>query len=333
VSPVVINFLLLAVGVILLLWAGDWLVRGAASLARKWGVPALIVGLTIVAFGTSAPELVVSVQAVLRGASELAIGNVIGSNVANVLLVLGAPALVLAIPTNVSGVARNSAIAVVATLILILLMFMHNPLLRWQGAILFLGIIIYLAWMFSLAKSGADDPALADMVEIDEMSGMPDSMAVIVGFILFGLFGLAGGGHLIVENATAIAREFNVSEAVIGLTIVAIGTSLPELATVVVAAYRGQTDMAIGNVLGSNVFNIFAVLGAAALAGNVDIPKQIYLFDTWVMLVAIVALTIFVLRRAPIGRKTGLVFLVGYFLYMGAQAAISNSAVGAGLPA
>lgn len=329
-SPVVINFLLLVVGVILLLWAGDWLVRGAASLARKWGVPALIVGLTIVAFGTSAPELVVSVQAVLRGSSELAIGNVIGSNIANVLLVLGLPALILAIPTNVSGVARNSFMALFATIVLMALMFIHRPLIMWQGAILFLGIIIYLSWMFSLAKSGADDPALVDMAEIDEMSGMPQKMSVIVGFILFGIFGLAFGGHLIVENATDIAEAFNVSEAIIGLTIVAIGTSLPELATVIVAAYRGQTDVAIGNVLGSNIFNIFAVMGAAALTGPVSIPEKFMVFDIWVMLAAIVALTVFILRRAPISRPVGIVFFLSYLLYM---AAISREMVGSGLPA
>ncbi|NNC38875.1 MAG: calcium/sodium antiporter [Acidimicrobiales bacterium] len=329
-SPIVINFLLLVLGVLLLLWAGDWLVRGAASLARKWGVPALIVGLTIVAFGTSAPELVVSVQAVLRGASELAIGNVIGSNIANVLLVLGAPAIIMAIPTNVSGVARNSFAALAATLILMGLMFIHRPLVMWQGAILFLGIVLYLSWMFSLAKSGADDPALVDMAEIDEMSGMPSKMGVIVGFILFGIFGLAFGGHLIVENATQIAQAFNVSEAVIGLTIVAIGTSLPELATVIVAAYRGQTDVAIGNVLGSNIFNIFAVMGAAALTGAVHIPPKFMVFDIWVMLAAMVALTVFILRRMPISRPIGIVFLLGYILYM---AAISREFVGAGLPA
>jgi cation:H+ antiporter len=184
--------------------------------------------------------------------------------------------------------------------------------------------------MFSLAKSGSDDPALADLVEIDEMSGMPQNMAVIVGFILFGIFGLAGGGHLIVDNATKIAQHFNVSDAMIGLTIVAIGTSLPELATVIVAAYRGQTDVAIGNVLGSNVFNIFAVLGAAALTGPVVFPTNILIFDIWVMLAAIIALTVFVLRRAPIGRPVGIVFLIGYLLYIGA---VASRELGGSLPA
>ncbi|MEE9272619.1 MAG: calcium/sodium antiporter [Robiginitomaculum sp.] len=313
-----INFLWLFGGVILLLWAGDWLVRGAAALANKWGVPPLIVGLTIVAFGTSAPELVVSIQAVLGNVSELAMGNVIGSNIANILMVLGIPAILMAIPTNISGVARNSAVAVFATLILIALMFVPGPLRMWQGGILFGGIIIYLLWMFGLAKAGADDPALHDLTNINEMDGLPKAMWKTLSFIAFGIVGLAVGGNLIVDNATQIAENFGVSEAMIGLTIVAIGTSLPELATVLVAAWRGQTDMAIGNVLGSNVFNIFAVLGAAALVGPIEFPKGFLFFDVWVMLATIISLTVFILRRAPISRKTGIVFLLGYALYLGA---------------
>ncbi len=324
-----ISFLILAAGVILLLLAGDFLVRGAAALARQWGVPPLIVGLTIVAFGTSAPELVVSIQAVLGGVSELAIGNVIGSNIANVLLVLGVPALILTIPTNVPGVARNCAIAVVATVIAIALMLVPGPLQMWQGGILFGGIIIYLIWMFGLAKSGSDDPALTDMAEIDDMSGLPKTATMIAAFIAFGIVGLALGGDMIVDNAIKIAQGFGVSEALIGLTIVAIGTSLPELATVIVAAWRGQTDVAIGNILGSNVFNLFAVLGAAALVGPVTVPDQFMVFDIWVMLATIIALTVYILSRRPIGRKTGMVFLGAYILYM---AAIARDIVGAGPP-
>jgi len=257
-------------------------VRGAAAIARHWGVPALIVGLTIVAFGTSAPELVVSIQSVLNGASQLASGNVIGSNIANVLLALGAPALIMAIPTNMSGVARNSFVCLVATIIFIALIFLHNPLIMWQGTILFGGIVIYLVWMFTLAKSGSDDPILAEMVEIDEgQDGLPQSVWVSAFFIFAGMIGLVIGGKLIVDHAVNIATYFNISETIIGLTIIAIGTSLPELATVLVATYRGHPEVAIGNVLGSNVFNIFAVMGAASLVGPVIIEDKLLVFLRW----------------------------------------------------
>ncbi len=326
-TALIVPFLLFCGGVILLLVAGDFLVRGSAAIAHKWGVPSLIVGLTIVAFGTSAPEMIVSVQAVLRGSSELAIGNVVGSNIANVLLVLGIPALIRFIPTNVPGVGRNSAVVILASLVLIGLMFIHNPLLRWQGAILFAGIILYLIWMFKLAKSGANDPALSEMADLADMEGLPKSWLVMIAFTLFGIAGLAWGGDLIVDNASKIAKGFGVSEALIGLTIVAIGTSLPELATVLVASWRGQNEVAIGNVLGSNIFNIFAVMGAASLAGPVHVPAKFFVFDIWVMLGASVALSLYILRRAPIGKKTGLVFLLAYIFYI---AAIGRDIVGAG---
>lgn len=314
-----LSFLLLAVGIVILIWAGDWMVRGAAALARHWGIPSLIVGLTIVAFGTSAPELVVAIQSVLEGASELASGNVIGSNIANVLLALGAPALIMAIPTNMPGVARNAFVCLAATIIFMALAFMGNPLQVWQGAILFFGIIAYLIWMFRLGKAGADDPILAEMTEIDEgEDGLPQSTVMSGIFLIVGLIGLVIGGNLIVSNSVQIASHFGISETIIGLTIVAIGTSLPEVATVLVAAYRGHSEVAIGNVLGSNVFNIFAVMGAAALTGPVMIEPQLFFFDIWVMLAATVALLVFVLRRMAIGKMTGLVFLIIYVFYLAA---------------
>ena len=316
------SFGLLAVGIVILIWAGDWMVRGAAALARHWGVPALIVGLTIVAFGTSAPELVVAIQSVLVGASELASGNIVGSNIANVLLALGAPALIMAIPTNMPGVARNAFVCLIATILFILLAFIQNPMQIWQGAILFAGILIYLAWMFRLAQTGADDPILAEMTEIEEgEDGLPASTLTSGIFVLVGIAGLILGGNLIVDNAVSIAGHFGISETIIGLTIVAIGTSLPEVATVIVAAYRGHSEVAIGNVLGSNVFNLFAVGGAAALTGPVVIEPELYVFDLWVMLAAMGALLIFILSRRPISRGVGGIFLIGYVLYLGALVA------------
>ena len=309
--------LLLIVGIVFLIIAGDWMVRGAAALARHWGVPALIVGLTIVAFGTSAPELVVGVQAVLQGAGELAAGNVIGSNIANVLLALGLPALIMAIPTNMTGVARNTFVCLFATVLFIGLAFINNPLAMWQGAILFACIVIYLLWMFRLSKAGIHDPILDEMTEIEEgEDGLPTNVWMSFFYVFVGIVGLVIGGKLIVDNAVLIASAVGVSETVIGLTIVAIGTSLPEIATVVVASYRGHSEVAIGNVLGSNVFNLFAVMGATALTGPVPIERELLTFDVWVMLASSAALLIFVLRRQPIGKFTGLTFLAGYILYM-----------------
>lgn len=309
--------LLLSFGLIILVVAGDVLVRGAAALARHWGVPALIVGLTIVAFGTSAPELVVGVGAVLDGVGNMAAGNVVGSNIANIFLALGLPALIMAIPTNMSGVARNTFVCVVATVLLIVLAFLGNPLIWWQGAILFAGIVIYLVWMAMLARAGVDESILEEMAEIEEgKSGLPKSVLLDIVYVVVGLIGLFLGGELIVNNAVILASGLGVSETIIGLTIVAIGTSLPEITTVIVATMRGHSEVALGNVLGSNVFNIFAVMGAAGLAGPVAIESNLYRFDFWVMLIATLILMIFVLSRKPIGRKTGAVFVLAYILYM-----------------
>ncbi len=309
--------LLLILGLVILVVAGDVLVRGAAALARHWGVPALIVGLTIVAFGTSAPELVVSVGAVLDGVGNMAAGNVVGSNIANVLLALGLPALIMAIPTNMSGVARNTFICVVATMLFIVLAFLGNPLAFWQGAILFGGIVIYLSWMFRLARAGVDESILEEMAEIEEgKDGLPKSVLMDVLFVIGGLVGLFIGGELIVGNGIKLASGLGVSETVIGLTIVAIGTSLPEITTVVVGTLRGHSEVALGNVLGSNVFNTFAVMGAAGMAGPVMIEPSLYRFDFWVMLLATFVLLAFVLTRKPIGRKTGAAFVLAYVAYM-----------------
>jgi len=312
-----LSFLLLIVGIVMLIWTGDIMVRGAAALARHWGVPALIVGLTIVAFGTSAPELVVGIQSVLSGASELASSNVVGSNIANVLLAIGLPAIILAIPTNITGVGRNSVIALFATAMVTFMVVINTPLVMWQGVILFAGIIIYLLYMFRLARSGASDPILEEMSELEEgEDGLPTNVWLSFAMVVFGIIGLLIGGTLIVDNAKNIATAIGISETIIGLTIVAIGTSLPEIATVLVAAYRGQSDVALGNVLGSNIFNSFAVLGAAAMTGNVDVDRHVAHLDVWLMLAATVFLVGYVFTRNPIGRKTGIGLVLVYIAYM-----------------
>lgn len=312
-----VSFLWLALGIGILIVAGDVLVRGSASLARRWGVPSLIIGLTVVALGTSAPELVVSVGAVWKGAPGLAIGNVVGSNIANMLLVLGVPALVAPIITTAKGTRRNVGIAIAASVIFYL-MAMSGRLVFWQGAVLFGLIIIYLLYLFQHARKGDEvAPDIAELADVEHMQGLPKSGLTIAAFIIVGLIGLPWGGHLVGNNGVNIAHELGVSNAIIGLTIVALGTSLPELATSVIAAFRGHSELAVGNAFGSNIFNIFAVGGASAMAGNLPVHPDLIHFDMPVMLGAMVLVAIPVFARRSIGRLGGLILTFSYVGYIG----------------
>ncbi len=304
--------LLLVFGIAVLVVAGDVLVRGAAALAKGIGVPALIIGLTVVALGTSAPELVVSVGAVLTGAPGLAVGNVIGSNIANMLLVLGLPAIILPITTTAPGTRRNITIAIIASIIFYL-MALGGQIVFWQGALLFGLIVLYLLYLFFHAKNGAQ---IAEVADAEQLDGLPASRLKILLFILFGLAGLPLGGYLVGNNAVIIAQSLNVSDAIIGLTIVAIGTSLPELATSVIAAIRGHSELAVGNAFGSNIFNIFAVGGASAMTGTLPIESSLMQFDLPIMLGASLLLGLFVFARKPIGRLAGLLIFLSYVAYL-----------------
>ena len=311
-----ISFLMLFFGIFILVYSGNKMVESAASLAKSLGVSGLIIGLTIVAFGTSSPELVVGVRSVTTGVGELASANVIGSNIANVLLALGIPATIIAIPTNTIGVARNASIALLASILLIVMVFINNPLLFWQSFILCMCILIYLLWMYRLSSAGSEDPILYELINEASDSHSESSKASLTIVLLIGIVGLLLGGHIIVRNAVLIATAFNVSETVIGLTIVAIGTSLPEIATVIIASYRGQPQVALGGVIGSNIFNLLAVLGISGLTGPIDVSASIVSFDIWILLLTAITLVFLVLRRKPIGRKTGIFFLLGYAVYL-----------------
>ena len=316
-----IAFALVAVGIVVLLYGGDLLVRGATSLARRVGIPALIVGLTIVAFGTSAPEMVVSAAAALEGAPGLALGNIVGSNIANILLVLGVPALLAPLATQVSGVRTNATIALALTGVFIWMGF-DGVLTFSEGVALAGAIIIYIVYLAIAARNADDDPVLAELTDVDHMDGLPKTPALVAVFLLAGLVLLPLGAHLIVSGAVTIATAFQVPDAVIGLTIVAIGTSLPELATALAAAMRKQVEMAIGNVIGSNIFNIAAVGGitgvSAALATGQPAPfdPTFIRFDFWVMLGAMAVVTLLVFVRRPVGRVLGVIFAAAYLGYL-----------------
>ncbi|MBF9045076.1 calcium/sodium antiporter [Rhodobacterales bacterium HKCCE4037] len=299
-------------GLVILLLAGDVLVKGAVNLALRLGIPALIVSLTVVAFGTSAPELLISVQSILEGVPGLALGNVVGSNTANVLLVLGLPALMAGLGAT-SDTRREYVFMLAASVLFIGLCFL-GPLVWWHGLILLAGIALVLADAVRSAKAHRDANA-DDADDLEEAD--PDMEWWKIGvYIVLGLVGLPLGANLLIDSATEIATAYGVSDTVIGLTLVAVGTSLPELATTVMAAFRRQADVAIGNVIGSNIFNLLAIIGIASLVGPIPVDPEILNFDLWVMLAASLVLLPFVFRRLPMGRLVGLAFSALYAGYI-----------------
>lgn len=307
-----------ALGLVILLFAGVALVKGAVNLALRAGIPALIVSLTIVAFGTSAPELLISVQAAMAGVPGIAMGNVVGSNTANILLVLGIPALITVMHTSEHDTRRSYVVMIAASVLFIALAF--RGVFDWIGALVLLAaLVLALGDMFRQAR--AHRAAAAEAAEIDELEDLegadPDMpWWKIVVFLVLGLIGLPLGADILVDSATVIAQTFGISETVIGLTLVAIGTSMPELATTVMAAIRRQADVALGNVIGSNLFNLLAIIGVAGLVAPIPVDPDLLRFDLWVMLAASVMLVPFVFLRQNIGRVWGVILTLLYVAYL-----------------
>lgn len=310
------DFLFAFLGLTILVLAGDALVRGAVNVSLRLGVPALIVSLTIVAMGTSAPELLIAIRAVLEGVPGLAIGNVVGSNTANVLLVLGLPALLAGLTTSECDTRQNYLQMMAATLLFIA-MCLLQPITWVHGAVmlsLFAAIMLHaIRKARAHRRSEATSPSEASEIEgVDP--NLPWSRIGI--YLALGMIGLPLGADLLVDSASSIARSFSISETVIGLTLVAIGTSLPELATTISAAYRKQADVAIGNVIGSNIANLLAIVGITSFLGDIPVSQQIISFDLWVMLAASLMLIPFVYGKMNITRTWG-IFLTGlYIIYI-----------------
>ncbi len=304
-------------GLVILLLAGDALVRGAVNLSLRLGVPALIVSLTIVAFGTSAPELLIAVKAILEGVPGLAMGNVVGSNTANVLLVLGIPALIYGLDTRSCETRRNYIYMLGSTVLFMGLALMG--VITWvQGLVLLAVLALILGAAFREALAHRKKAREQAQKEVEDVEGADPSMPgwKIAMFLVLGLVGLPLGASLLVDASTSIAREFGISETIIGLTLVAIGTSLPELATTVMAAMRRQADVAIGNVIGSNMFNLLAIVGIASFVGPIPVSPGILQFDMWVMLAASLVLAPFVFFKWHMGRAWGLVLASLYVVYI-----------------
>ncbi len=302
------------VGLAALVFGAELLVRGASSLAAKWGISPLVIGLTVVAFGTSAPELAVSVTSAWSGQVGIALGNVVGSNIANILLILGLSALVA--PLLVSRqVVRLEVPIMVGVSALMVLLALDGMIGRLDGILLFGGVLIYTVWAVRRSRRQVrrENAANGENFPPATVGSLPLQIAQVVA----GLALLAVGSHWLVEGAVAFARLFGVSDVVIGLTVVAIGTSLPELATSVMASLRGQRDMAVGNVVGSNIFNILCVLGltAAVAPGGVPVEMSALTFDLPVMLaVAVACLPIFFTGHL-IARWEGGLFFFYYGVY------------------
>ncbi len=304
-------------GLVILLLAGDALVKGAVNLSLRLGVPALIVSLTIVAFGTSAPELLVSIKAVLDDVPGIALGNVVGSNTANILLVLGVPALLATMHTSEHNTRKTYNMMIGAT-VLFMLLAIRGVFDFWAGIVL-LGCLAYVLFdAFKETRKHRADANSQVEDDVEEPEGADPDMPSwrIAVFLVLGLIGLPLGASLLVDNASIIARAYGMSDTVIGLTLVAIGTSLPELATTVMAALRRQADVALGNVIGSNIFNLLGIIGVASLVGPIDVDPQFMRFDFWVMLAASLLIIPFVYLGRDITRVWGILLCGLYALYL-----------------
>ncbi len=318
-----INLAFIIIGVALVLWGADRLTDGAASLARGMHVPEIVIGLTIVAAGTSAPELFVSLVSAFKGTSDLAVGNVIGSNIFNTMLIVGCSAVVAPMAVSKSTVKKDIPFAVIASLVLFMLCFddMESPHLwgneisRSDGIILLSGFTAFMIYTFNAAKK---DGLMPNEEEIEDLKELPKDYSQLwrnLFFIALGLTCLIVGSNLFVDGASYVAHRYGVRQSVVGLTIVAGGTSLPELATSVVAAYKGRSALAIGNVIGSNVFNILLILGITATVHPMRI-MGITIVDLTMMLVSVGLLWLFAYTKYFVSRREGIVLLLGFAVYM-----------------
>jgi cation:H+ antiporter len=310
------NVLYVVLGLLLLTAGGESLIRGALAAARRLHVSPLLSGLVIVGFGTSAPELVVSVNAALESRPDIAIGNVVGSNIGNVLLILGLCALIT--PLTVTPLAlRRDAVTVVAASLLFVGLAGGGVLGRLDAAIFLTALLAYLSWAYWTERSTSAPSAELHKAEGEELTAVPTSGWVIVAFIVFGLLLLVGGSQALLTGAVGIAKQLGLSEALIGLTLVAVGTSLPELTISVIAAIRRHADVAVGNILGSNIFNLLGILGVSALLGPLTVHTRIIEFDQWIMLAAALVLMLFLYTGRRVTRTEGLVLLGAYGVYLG----------------
>ncbi|MDC3003699.1 calcium/sodium antiporter [Paracoccaceae bacterium] len=297
-------------GLFLLLISGDFLVRGAIQLSNRIGISPLMVSLTIVAFGTSAPELIVAIKATLSGSPGLALGNVVGSNIANILLVLGLPTLIMGLKNNIADAKRSFGFMIVASVLFIV--FGMSGSFSWIYGVVLLSLLAF--FLLDTFRQNSKKTLNSEILESQQK--ISHSWWTITLFLILGVIGLPLGADLLVTNASALAKGYGVSDAIVGLTLVAIGTSLPELATTFIAFVRKKAEVVLGNLIGSNIFNLFAIIGITSLISPVPVDPTFIKFDFWVMLGASALIAPFILLNIQFNRLSGFLFVALYISYL-----------------
>jgi cation:H+ antiporter len=312
---VILNVVYFILGLAALYFGADWLVAGAARLARRFGTSPLVIGLTVVAFGSSAPELLVGVVASLTGQSDVVLGNVVGSNILNVALILGVAAVVRPLKVGMRLLSREVPLMVGFSFLFVAMVAVDASVSRGDGFLLLL-IFTAFIWFVMRAARGEPPEVAAEYTEFETKRRPPaPSVAVQIGLVLLGTLGLVLGAHMLVSSSVFFAQILGVSEVVIGITVVAIGTSLPELATCTIAAMRGESDIALGNAVGSNIFNLLSILGVSALIRPIAVDRQLLQFEIPAMVFFAIILVPLAWRGRTLGRASGVILLGGYVLF------------------
>jgi len=307
-------------GFVLLLFGAEYLVRGAVSLARQLNVSPMIIGMTIVAYGTTSPELVVSLQAAVDGLPGISVGNVVGSNIANILLILGASAVIYPIAVQPKTLYRDASV-MMGSALLFTALALSGTIERWQGMLMVAALIAFSLYAFRTERKRgkANDPGDLSEELAEEFEGPPQQTWLALLSIIGGIVAVIVGAKLLVNGAVITARYFGVGEEVIGLTIVAVGTSLPELATAVVAAVRRHSAVAVGNIMGAGIYNLLAIMGLVSAVAPISVPPQILVFDIWFMLAVTAVLLLFLLMRGGLNRAVATSFLLAFVCYTALQ--------------
>lgn len=302
---ILLQIVLMVVGFVMLLKGADWFLEGAAGVATKLGIPQLVIGLTIVAMGTSAPEMAVSLSSALKGNASICVGNVLGSNILNILIILGLTSLVVTLKVAKSTVKYEIPFMIFITVLLMVFGYTGNQIALPEGAVLLVLFVLYLTYLFVMAKRNK---------ETEEQDSVQKPVWMLLIWIAVGLVCIIVGSNFTVDSAVAIAQKIGISERFIGLTLVALGTSLPELVTSLTAAKKGNADIAIGNIVGSNIFNILFIIGVTAFIIPVEYASN-FMVDTAIAIGAGVLLFLGAVKNNSLGKKAGIVMLLGYAAY------------------